>query len=274
MTGEALSQGLCDTHMHVFDENAVSSTGERPGLHAPCDLYREFADRLNIRRVVVVAPAVYGGNNECLLSALQQLGEAGRGIATVGPQVQDAELDALDRAGVRGVRVNSIYGARLGADELKSLDARLSARDWVMELMVKPDELVRRLPEFMALRSRKVLTHLGNIPSNYERHEASWDAVRRLMEQGRTWMKLSLASAARLLDTDQAHRIDDTLHALRPFARGRMVWGSNWPHVMYDRFATLPCEDERLLNYLRPLLGQEEWDAVTRHTPQALYFSR
>lgn len=274
MTNTIAPQGICDTHMHVFDECAVSETGQRPGLHAPYDAYREFADRLRIVRTVVVAPAVYGGNNECLLSALRLLGDAGRGIVSAGPAVSDAELDALDRVGVRGVRVNYIFGARLTANELQALDARLHARDWIMELMVKPDELVQRLPEFMALRSRKVLTHLGNIPSNYDRHEASWDAVRQLMDQGHSWMKLSLASAARFLNTGEAHRIDDTVQALKPFARSRMVWGSNWPHVVYDRFAELPCEEELLLNYLRPLLDQEEWDAVMRDTPQALYFSR
>ena len=56
---------------------------------------------------MIVQPSVYGTDNSCTLDGMRRLGaDRARGVAVIGEATSDAELDAMHRAGIRGVRVN------------------------------------------------------------------------------------------------------------------------------------------------------------------------
>jgi len=61
---------------------------------------------LHISRVVIVQPSVYGTDNSCTLDAMKQYGSGARGIAVLPSAIPPTTLDIMERAGIRGVRIN------------------------------------------------------------------------------------------------------------------------------------------------------------------------
>jgi predicted TIM-barrel fold metal-dependent hydrolase len=105
-----LPPGTVDTHVHVFDPAHFPYAPERsytPGP-APLEALQARHASLRIDRAVLVQPSVYGTDNACMLDAIARAGQARcRGIAVVDPaRVMRAQLQALDGAGVRGIRLN------------------------------------------------------------------------------------------------------------------------------------------------------------------------
>jgi predicted TIM-barrel fold metal-dependent hydrolase len=49
---------------------------------------------------------VYGSDNRATIDALAETGGAFRGVALVRPELDDATLEQLSAAGMRGVRIN------------------------------------------------------------------------------------------------------------------------------------------------------------------------
>src|SRR5262245_7012751 len=101
----------CDTHFHVFGpkERYPYGTDLRyPPPLAPLSDYLPHMRRLGgFERYVFVQPSAYGRDNACMLDAMREVGIGNcRGIVDVDENVADAELDRLNKLGVRGVRVN------------------------------------------------------------------------------------------------------------------------------------------------------------------------
>ncbi|HEX7380777.1 MAG TPA: amidohydrolase family protein, partial [Nevskiaceae bacterium] len=103
--------GAVDAHCHVFGPGAVFPYApERK--YTPCDAPKEklFAlrDRLGFTKNVIVQASCHGTDNRALLDALKAANGRARGVVSVSRDVSDAELRAMDAAGVRGVRFNFI----------------------------------------------------------------------------------------------------------------------------------------------------------------------
>lgn len=78
-------------------------------------------------------PAAYGLDLRCGLDAAAQLGDSGRCMAPVQPDLSDAELKRLDDDGIGGVRHRMINPV-LGWGSLEPVAARLAAMDWMVNL--------------------------------------------------------------------------------------------------------------------------------------------
>src|SRR3990172_9956542 len=131
----------CDSHFHVFGpaERYPYGTDIRyqPPL-APLGEYLKLARHLGVERHVFVQPSAYGRDNACMLDAMRELGpEKCRGIVDIDENAPDAEIERLNRAGVRGVRinVNPIKPPEPGFSQtmlarLRRLEARRAAARW------------------------------------------------------------------------------------------------------------------------------------------------
>src|ERR1700720_1122802 len=103
--------GAVDSHCHVFGPEAkFPFAPERK--YPPCDAPKEklFAlrDFLGFDKNVIVQASCHATDNRALVDALQAAAGRAKGIAFVDEEVSGAELRALDRAGVRGVRFNFV----------------------------------------------------------------------------------------------------------------------------------------------------------------------
>jgi predicted TIM-barrel fold metal-dependent hydrolase len=229
----AAPEHACDCHMHIYD--ATRFPPSRPASRMQSDAavaeYRRLQRRTGTSRTVVVTPAVYATDNRVTLDAIAQLGDA-RGVAVVTPDVSDAELKALDRGGIRGIRFTQFDPATAVTtlDMIEPLSKRVADLGWHVQIHMRGDQIAAAADLWGRLPSTLVFDHLGRLPQPAGTDHPAYAVIRRLIDQGRTWVKVSGA----YLDTKvgppsyaDATRVAQGFVAAAP---ERMVWGSDWPH--------------------------------------------
>jgi predicted TIM-barrel fold metal-dependent hydrolase len=228
-------QGAVDTHHHIFLSEFPGSDGKPVRIEATVDDYRAFKKRLGISRSVVVAPSSYGTDNACLVAALDQLGtDAARGIALVDPNVIDAELDALGRRGVRGMRVYFGKNRVPTVDELQALAARAADRNWVLQFVGNRERevFVAWADVLVRLPCTIVIDHFGWAPQPGGVRSATADVIRRLMDTGRGFAKLSGLYLSSREGGPAYSDVDELAIDLVHHAPEQTLWGSDWPHAI------------------------------------------
>src|SRR5215469_151319 len=98
----------CDCHVHVFDPGRFPFAASRTYTPESATAAQLLAMHraLHITRAVIVQPSVYGTDNSCTLDAMKQYGSGARGIAVLPGAIPPTTLDSMERAGIRGVRIN------------------------------------------------------------------------------------------------------------------------------------------------------------------------
>ena len=188
--------GACDCHHHIYDERFSVSPHWRQGFPpgATAADYRLLQRRLGTDRSVVVQPSTYGTDNRCLVDALGQLGSSSRGVAVVDTDVKDAELRALADAGVRAIRVNFVSPQSWGTttpEMLTTLAKRVNPFGWHVQILMLGDQIVTHESVIRALPTKVVIDHLGRIPQPDGIKHPAFAAVRRMLDEGRTWVKVT-----------------------------------------------------------------------------------
>ena len=236
-TGTAVPQTLtplhaCDSHIHIVDARFASNMPTMAG--ATVADYRQLQRRLGTSRAIVVQPKNYGTDNSCTLDAIAQLGiESARGIGVVYPDVTDAELQRLDRGGIRGLRF-SLWNASNNVttiDMVLPLARRIDSLGWHVQLHMSGDQLVENAKLLESIPCSIVIDHMGRMPLTFGINHPSFKIITGLIDRGRTWVKLSgayLNTEAGPPDYADATAI---AKAFAVYAPERMVWGSDWPHV-------------------------------------------
>ena len=234
-----LPAGACDCHVHVVGDAArypmVADRHYTPGPASAGDLRAHLA-RLGLERAVIVQPSVYGTDNRCLLDALAALGGRGRGVAVVdadaAPHALQEELQALHRAGVRGLRIN-LESSGQGGDAqalLASLQAwadRIRGLPWHLQLYAGLDTLAAAAPGLARLGVPVVFDHFAMAPAATPADSPALRAVLAAVRSGVAYVKLS---AAYRIGGDPAgvERLARAFHAANP---QRVLWASDWPHT-------------------------------------------
>ena len=105
----AVPPGACDSHTHIFGDprqypwfSGRTYTPESASIAEMRTLHRA----LHMDRVVIVNPSVYGADNSCTIDAVKQLGPRARAIAVIDAKTSAGQLDEMEHAGVRGIRLN------------------------------------------------------------------------------------------------------------------------------------------------------------------------
>jgi D-galactarolactone isomerase len=261
----------CDCHMHIYDAARFPPVrpASRMQVQASVAEYRLLQRRIGTRRTVVVTPAVYETDNRVTLVGIAQLGDA-RGVAVVHPTVTDAELKRLAEGGICGIRFTQFDPATAVTtlDMIEPLARRVSDLGWHVQIHMRADQIVAAEGLWERLPGTMVFDHLGRLPQPVGLDHPAFAIIRRLIDRGRTWVKLSGA----YLDTKAGPpTYADATTVARAFAAAapeRMVWGSDWPHPT----ETQKPDDAVLFDLLA------EWvpDAATRRrvlvsNPETLY---
>ena len=112
----------CDCHVHVIGPKArfpLPANRRYTPSDATAAELAAMLKRLGMTRVVIVQPSFYGTDNACTLDGIAQLGNA-RGVAVLPAQVPAAELDALHKQGIRGLRLNIATAGGAPVEEIKA----------------------------------------------------------------------------------------------------------------------------------------------------------
>lgn len=236
----AVPAAACDTHMHIY-----GTPGRTLGE------YQALRGRLGIARTVYVQPSVFGTDNSILVNCIAADGDDARGIAVIDPDAPDAHLDSLHAAGVRGVRFHDVVAGCLSYDVLEPVAARIADWGWHVIVQSEGERLADLAPRLEALPVDVVVDHMGRIPLEGGVDHPAFVALLRLLEGGRSWIKLS----APYHITRDYSQLNARGRALVEAAPDRMLWGSNWPHPSVpddDR-----PDDAELLDVLLDWAGDE-----------------
>ncbi len=188
--------------------------------------YRRLQARIGTSRTVVVQPAAYGTDNAVTLDAVARLGIDARGVAVVTPDIDDATLQRFDRGGIRGIRFTQFDPATAVTtpDMIEPLAARIQPLGWHTQIHLRSDQIVAAAAMLERLPGQVVYDHMGRLR---DVADPAFAVLRRLLGNGRTWIKLSGAYFAGPPPYAQAAPVARALISAAP---ERMVWGSDWPH--------------------------------------------
>ena len=189
---------------------------------------------LGTSRVVVVQPSVYGSDNSLLLDTLNALDGNGRGVAVAAGAVDRGFLSDLHAAGVRGLRCNlKVAGGSVAkASETILRTAKIAwTQGWHVQLNVGADMLAPLVPVIEGLPVDVVFDHMGGVRvTDMDELRRGIETLRRLMETGRVWIKLSAPYRICPVvgDLPVLNQLVRSLVAENP---EHLVWGSDWPHT-------------------------------------------
>ncbi len=262
--------GACDTHVHVFDPDAPTApTANAPGpVWATVDAFQALCARLGTSRSVIVQPTAYGSDNTVTLHGLAALGDSARGVAILDPSMDDAALARMTAAGVRAARFQMFPGGLMTWEDLEPIAARVTPLGWHIQLQMDGRYLHEHEAVLQRLPCTLVIDHVGKFIEPVTPDHPGFQALLRLLANGRTWLKLSAPYETSKVGPPLYDDVGVLAKAAVAAAPHRMVWASNWPHVSVS---DLP-DDVTLLDLLEDWVPDPaERRAVLVDNPATLY---
>jgi hypothetical protein len=248
----------CDCHFHIFgpfDRYPLSPGRSYTPPAALVPDYLALAEAVGLQRMVVVQASVYGTDNAVTLDAVAAFGlHRARGVAVVDDSFDDAALMRLHDQGIRGVRFNMVSGNGTPQDQLQRLAERVAPMGWHVQLYLDGEKLLEIGDMLARLPTEVVIDHCGGVKAALGTAHKQFQALLRLLDTGRAWVKLSSYRASSL-----GAPWDDVaanVAALAAAAPERCVWGTDWPHsqmvpapqagaLLDQLFAWVPGQDAR-----------------------------
>ena len=240
----ALPPGAADCHCHVFGPREKYPWAANR-LYTPppvtLDHYLAMLDTTGFARGVMVQTGLYGPDNRFILDSIKAHPKRLRGIALIGEDISDRALRDLNDGGVRGFRVNRTAKTGLAFDVARNLAERVKDFGWHVQFLLDAEDHPD-LDSFLGnFPTDVVIDHMGRPDPAKGIDAPGFQALIRLLKSGRGWAKLS-APYRTSREAPPYHDITPFAHALVAAAPERLVWGSDWPHVLLE--TTMPNDGD------------------------------
>lgn len=238
----ALPAGAVDAHCHVFGPGSeFPFAPERK--YTPCDAGKDqlFAlrDHLGVSRNVIVQATCHGADNSAMVDAVRSAGGRARGVATVRPDVSEAELARLHEAGVRGVRFNFLKRLVSAApqDDLAEIARKIAPLGWHIVIYFEAADLPELEGFFASLPAPLVVDHMGRPDVSQPVDGPEFSRFLRFVERNDVWVKVSCPERLSLAGPPALDGERDAYRDVVPFGRrvveefpDAVLWGTDWPH--------------------------------------------
>jgi predicted TIM-barrel fold metal-dependent hydrolase len=266
----------CDCHTHIHGDPAKFPffTGRvyTPEPASPEEM-SALHKALHIERVVIVTPSVYGTDNSATLFGIKARGATARGVAVIDDRTPESDLDALQQAGFRGIRLNLARGGvsdpSAGRARFQAAVDRVKARGWHIQLFTSL-AMISAIKDLVAASPvPAVFDHFGGALGELGVEQPGFSDLLALVKSGHAYVKISGAYRASKLAPDYPDAAP-LAKALIAANSDRIVWGTDWPHPNSvappngkptDVTPLLQIDDGRLFNQL-PVWAP---DAATRN---------
>lgn len=249
-----LPAGAVDAHCHVFGPGDVFPYApERK--YTPCDAGKDrlftLRDHLGLSRNVIVQATCHGADNRAMVDAVRASNGKARGVATVRPDVTEAELADMHDAGVRGVRFNFVKRLVDPKPDAYYHDiiAKIAPLGWHIVIYFEAADLAERWDFFTSLPTTVVVDHMGRPDVSKSVDGDEFGLFLRFMERYNVWSKVSCPE--RLSQSGPPDYSD-----VIPFARtvverfpDRVLWGTDWPHPNLNMVGHMP-DDGALVDFI------------------------
>jgi predicted TIM-barrel fold metal-dependent hydrolase len=228
--------GACDCHTHVFgDAKTFPFAASRNYTPEPASVaeMRALHRALHTDRVVIVQPSVYGTDNACTLDGMKQLGSSARGVAVIDEKTPEAALDEMDRAGIRGIRINLETAGQtdpaLGRQRFIAAVERLKTRRWHIQIYTRLSVIEGIKDQVVAAPMPVVFDHFGGAQASLGSRQPGFGTLLNLVRIGKVYVKISAPyrSSTQAPDYADVAPLAKALIAANP---QRVLWGSDWPH--------------------------------------------
>ena len=227
-----LPAGATDAHCHVFGPGNLFPYAPNRRYtpdDAPKEMLRALHDHLGISRAVIVQASCHGTDNRAMLDCIASDPRRYRGVAIVDDGFTDADYDALDAGGVRGVRFNFVkhLGGAPDMGVFNRVIDRIKGRGWHVVLHLDAPSIEPLAPMIEKLPLPFVIDHMGRVPAKEGLGQAALQRLLELLKRDNAWIKVCGSERIDFPPYDKAVPI---AHALIEAAPDRVLWGTDFPH--------------------------------------------
>src|SRR6202163_3856018 len=257
--------GACDCHTHIHGDPAkfpfFAGRVYTPEPASPEEM-SALHKALHIERVVIVTPSIYGPDNSATLFGMKARGATARGIAVIDDKTAESDLDAMNQAGIRGIRLNLATGGvndpAVGRPRFQAAVDGVKARGWHIQLFTNL-AMISAIKDLVATSPVPVVfDHFGGAQAELGVDQPGFADLVDLVRAGKAYVKISGAYRASKLGPDYADAAP-LARALIAANSDRIIWGTDWPHPdsvtppgrkVSDVTPLFQIDDGRLLNQL------------------------
>jgi predicted TIM-barrel fold metal-dependent hydrolase len=255
--------GACDCHTHIHGDPRTFPYFPGRVYTPETALPEEMSalhKALHIQRVVIVTPSVYGTDNSASLYGMKARGADARGVAVIDDKTPEGALDAMDRAGVRGIRLNLATGGgndpSAARKRFEAAVERVRKRKWHVQMYTSLAVISSIRDLVAASPVPAVFDHFGGASAELGTGQPGFADLLELVRSGKAYVKISGAYRASRLAPDYPDAAP-LARALIAANADRIVWGTDWPHPNSSSgnpatqvTPLLQIDDGRLLNQL------------------------
>ena len=228
-------EGACDCHVHTFDPAHFPYSSARPYTPEPVSVneLQSLHKALHISRVIVVQTTTYGTDNSGVLDALKKLGSRAHGVAVIDEKTPESALDEMDRAGIRGIRLNLETAGETdpaaGRKRFQAALERIKNRKWHIQIYARLT-VIDGIKDLVASAPMPVVfDHFGGMQAGLGPNQPGFAALMTLIRTAKAYVKISAPyrSSTNAPDYPDVAPMARALVASNP---QRILWGSDWPH--------------------------------------------
>jgi predicted TIM-barrel fold metal-dependent hydrolase len=203
--------GACDCHTHIHGDPEkfpfFSGRVYTPELASPEEM-SALHKALRIERVVIVTPSIYGTDNSATLFGMKARGASARGVAVIDDKTPESDLDAMAKAGIRGIRLNLATGGvsdpAVGRPRFQAAVERVKNRNWHIQLFTSL-AMISAIRDLVAASPVPVVfDHFGGAQAALGPEQPGFSDLLELVKSGKAYVKISGAYRASKLGPDYA----------------------------------------------------------------------
>jgi predicted TIM-barrel fold metal-dependent hydrolase len=269
----------CDAHCHIFGPAAkfpYAPERRYTPPDAPKEKLRALHEHLGLSRAVLVQASCHGKDNRAMLDAIAwsrrfEPGGAWRGVAMVGDDATERELEELHAGGVRGVRFNFVRHLG-GAPDPRAFERTLAMIEplaWHAVFHFDAEDIEAHAEMFSRLRVPFVIDHMGRAQAQHGIDQKPFRKLLDLMRNELAWVKLS--------GPERVSAAGKPFHDAMPFAAAlvesapeRVLWGTDFPH---PNVKTMPNDGELVDFFAKVVPDKELRKRILVDNPARLYWA-
>ena len=269
-----LPPGACDAHCHVFgpgDRFPYAPDRSYTPPDAPKEQLAALHKHLGFSRAVLVQASCHGTDNSAMLDAIAASNGSIRGVAMVGKEVTDSELEQLHAGGVRGARFNFV--AHLGgAPDLKVIEAvvgRIKRLGWHLQVHLDAQDILTYRDFLLGLDIAFIIDHMGRVVARNGLGQEPFRLLLELMKNDHVWVKIS--------GSERVSSTGKPFHDAMPYARtlcaaapDRVLWGTDYPH---PNVKEMPNDGEQVDLFAQTITDEATRKKILIENPTKLYWT-